>query len=277
MIKFLLRLVFFCGIFFLLGLVITKSLPLPGTIPILMYHSIGSKQEAKDQKYFVSRESFEAQMHFLKLFGYRVISIDEYAKIVLGEQPAKGREILITFDDANKTFSKEAWPILQRYGFPVALFLVSESVKQQVNNSMTESEIKEILMSGRVRLGSNSKTHPSLPEMTETQMGQEIAISKKDLEALFAMPIRYFSYPNGDLDGRSISIVKNSGYRLGFTTSYHKLEDLQETPYSITRLNISQSSDNPIVFWVKVTGIYQLHKSFWHRLKIGVKSVLPQS
>lgn len=248
--------------------VLTTSLPLPGTIPVLMYHSVGSKDDAKERKHFVSRESFGAQMAFLRLFSFRVISMDQYARILKGEQKSRGREIVITFDDANETFMQEVWPVLRKYAYPVTLFTVSESLKRQMNGSMTPEDFKEVLSSERVTVGANSKTHPALDEIEdEAQLLDEVKGSKEDLEKELKVKVNYFSYPNGDLDARALKAVSDSGYRLGFTTSYHKLRRLEETPFSLTRLNITRSSDNPLIFWTKVTGIYQTHKAYWQKLK----------
>lgn len=268
MIRFLLKTFFAFVILVLVGAVLTNSLPVPGTIPVLMYHSIGSRGDAKERKHFVSRESFSAQMAFLHFFSFRVISMDTYARIQRGEMKSKGREIVITFDDANETFMQEAWPVLRRYSYPVTVFAVSESVKRQVNGSMTAEDFKELLDSERVTVGSNTKTHPALPEVESAeQLLEEVRGSKQDLEAELKTKINYFSYPNGDLDDRALKAVHDSGYQLGFTTSYHKLGHLRETPFSITRLNISQSSDNPVIFWAKITGVYQTHKFYWQKLK----------
>lgn len=268
MIRFCLRALFAVSILFLTAAVLTKSLPLPGTIPILMYHSIGSKEDAEERKHFVSQSSFSAQMAFLKLFGFRVISLDTYRLIQTGEMKPRGREIVITFDDGNETFMQEAWPILRRYEFPAAIFTVSESLKRQINGSMTAEDFKELLQSGMITVGSNTKTHPMLPEITdEAQLMEEVKGSKRDLEALLKTKVKYFSYPNGDLNARSLQAVRDSGYQLAFTTSHHKLGHLQETPYSITRLQITRNSDNPIVYWAKVIGLYQTHKHYWQKFK----------
>ncbi len=264
---------FLTALVLLLGAaVLTKSLPLPGTIPILMYHSIGSRDDAKERKHFVSRESFNSQMRFLKIFGFRVISLDAYDRILRGEQKPQGREIVITFDDGNETFMQEAWPVLRKYNFPAAIFTVSESLKRQVNGSMTQEDFKELLQSGLIIIGSNTKTHPALPEIGDLdQLTNEIKGSKEDLEAELKTKVKYFSYPNGDIGDRAPQTVRDSGYHLAFTTSYHKLGRLMETPFSTTRLQITRRSDNPVVFWAKVIGLYQTHKAYWHKLKIWIR------
>ena len=45
-------------------------MPIPGTIPVLMYHFIGTKADASREGNYVSKESFERQMGFLAFFKY---------------------------------------------------------------------------------------------------------------------------------------------------------------------------------------------------------------
>ena len=259
----------------LIFIVVTKTLPLSGTIPVLVYQSIGSPQEAKDFKHFVSRQSFAVQMAFLHYFGYRVLPIQEYEQILKGRRAPHAREVLITFDAGDLSFGREAWPVLQRYGFPVTIFLVSESVKRETNNSMSRETLEALLKSPLLTIGSNSKTHAALSQLNEIQKKEETAGSKEDLEDFFKGPVNYFAYPNGDVDAESLAAVKSAGYQLAFTTSHHKLSGLKEDPFSLTRLNITRSSDDPIVFWIKITGLYQMHKHYWYRLKNWLGQIHP--
>lgn len=247
--------------------VASKTLPPRGVIPVLAYHSIGTREDAKELKNFVSRQSFTYQMAFLYYFGFRVISLSEYEQILLGQKKPLGREVVITFDDANQTFEQEAFPILKQYAFPAALFVVSESMKRQINGSLSFEAMEDLLKSGLITLGSGSRTHAMIPSLTKKKLRSEVNGSKADLEKIFRTPVHYFAYPNGDLDVQSISVIKDAGYHLAFTTSHHKLNGVQETPFSITRLQMSRSSDNPLVFWVKVTGLYQIHKEKWEKFK----------
>ena len=243
------------------------SFPLPGHIPVLMYHFIGTGEDALREKNFVSRDSFAQQMAFLHLFGYRVISMDDYDAIKTGKRKPRGRELLITFDDGNYTFEKEAFPILARYRFPVTLFVVSESVKRQLHGSMPADTLKRLLATGWIAASSHSKTHPFLSSMTEEQMKKELEESKKDLEEMLGVPIRYFAYPSGDLDERVIGFVQKAGYRLAFTTSHKQLKKIREGPYALTRIKITRSSDNPLIFWFMVSGIYHGAKGVLHQIR----------
>ncbi|MBU3758867.1 MAG: hypothetical protein FGM27_02935 [Candidatus Omnitrophica bacterium] len=253
---------------FLLAAACFFIFPLPGQIPVLMYHFVGSRDDAAQQKNFVSRESFAAQMAFLKRWGYRPISLEEYFEIKTGARRAGGREVVLTFDDGNTTFGSEALPILRRYRFPVTVFLVSESVKHGHHGSMTEPVIQGILKSDAyVGIASHSKTHPFLSRITPEQLEDELKGSRLDLETMFGRPIRFLAYPSGDLNEEVLESARRAGYDLAFTTSAKKLKNLPEGPYSLTRIKISRSSDLAPAFWFKLSGLYGAYK----------KSVRPSS
>ena len=243
------------------------ALPLPGTIPILMYHFIDSPEKAAKDKNIVSRQSFERQMAFLRRFGYRVLTPDEFYAIKTGEKKPRGREILITFDDGNESFERDAFPVLQKYSFPAAIFVVSESVKRGLHGSMSQETLKKLVQSGLVTVGSHSKTHPLLSKMTDEQIEDELVNSKKDLEQMLGVPILDLAYPSGDVDTRVIETAQQAGYRMAFSTSYKKLKGIDEGLYSLERVKISRTSDWLPVFWFKVTGIYHSFKREWYHLR----------
>ena len=73
--------------FFIVGaiaFILFWALPLPGDIPVLMYHFVGTELDAKMEKNYVSEKGFERQMAFLHRFGYRMISMQDYEAIRKG-------------------------------------------------------------------------------------------------------------------------------------------------------------------------------------------------
>ena len=255
---------FFLGVILfaaLLLLIAFAVLPLPGTVPVLMYHFLGSQKDAQASKNFITEKSFSRQMDFLHRFGYRVISLEEYYEIRKGARKPRGREIVLTFDDGNETFPTTAYPILKKHRFPVTLFLVSESVKRGINGSMVEQAIKELLSNSWISIASHTRTHPFLSQMSEDQIHEELFGSKADLQKMFGRPIGDLSYPSGDFDRRVMEIAKTAGYRMAFTTSVKKLKGIPEGDYAILRQKISRTSDNLFIFWFNINGIYQLYKT----------------
>jgi peptidoglycan/xylan/chitin deacetylase (PgdA/CDA1 family) len=69
----------------------------------------------------------------------------------------------------------------------------------------------------RITFGSHTKTHAILTQVLEQELIEEIATSKKEIEARISRPCFAFCYPNGDYHDKIKSIVKEH-YRCAFTT-----------------------------------------------------------
>jgi len=255
------------AVLFVVFVIAFVTLPLPGHVPLLMYHFIDTHERAENEKNVVSEQSFERQMLFLKKFRYHVISLDDYYEIKMGLRQPRGREVVITFDDGNYTFHDKAFPILSRFGFPVSVFVVSENIRQRLHGSMTKETIVDLLQSGQVTLGSHTRTHALLSTLDENALIDEIQGSKQAIESMFSIPVHYFAYPSGGFNDQVINIVRDAGYRLAFTTTQKKLGDLGNNPFTLTRVKISKTSDSPFGFWVKISGIYDAVKRLRHQFK----------
>jgi len=258
--RFFRRLVF--SVFGLLALfvVLFMLLPLPGDIPVLMYHFIDTPERAALEKNVVSRESFERQMQFLKKFGYHVLTMDEYHAIQTGTRAPRGHEVVITFDDGNYTFADQAFPILEARGLPATMFVISENMKNQSEGSMGIETLKKLQDSGLVTIGGHTKTHPFLSQLSESQIREELQGSKTELEQIFGRPVDYLAYPSGAINQTVVTLAQEAGYKLAFTTSPKKLGKLPDNLHTITRVKISRTSDFWPLFWFKISGLYEAFK-----------------
>jgi peptidoglycan/xylan/chitin deacetylase (PgdA/CDA1 family) len=59
-----------------------------------------------------------------------------------------------------------------------------------------------------VTVGSHSMTHPVLPSLSAAGIEAELRDSRRMIEAKLARPAEFFSYPNGDVDGRTLAGVR---------------------------------------------------------------------
>jgi peptidoglycan/xylan/chitin deacetylase (PgdA/CDA1 family) len=66
--------------------------------------------------------AFAAQMRWLRR-RYHVVGLEEVRRAATAGARLPERAVLITFDDAYEDFARVAWPVLQRHGFPVILFV----------------------------------------------------------------------------------------------------------------------------------------------------------
>ncbi len=74
-----------------------------------------------------------------------------------------------------------------------------------------------------IEIGAHTVTHPILTSLDDASAMQEIAGSKRDLEAIIGKPVPMFAYPNGkvgkDFDARHVAMVREAGFLAAFTTA----------------------------------------------------------
>src|SRR3990167_4116491 len=93
----------------------------PSMIPILAYHNM---DPVKKGSMTVSTARFQEQMAYLKNNGFTVIPLKEAVAYLQGKIvsiPAK--PVVITADDGRATVYKYMMPIVQKYHYPVTLFI----------------------------------------------------------------------------------------------------------------------------------------------------------
>lgn len=59
-----------------------------------------------------------------------------------------------------------------------------------------------------VTVGSHTMTHPILPSLSDGEIEAELRDSRRMIEAKLAGPAEFFSYPNGDVDERTLAGVR---------------------------------------------------------------------
>ena len=246
--------------------------PLPGYVPILMYHFLYPQAEINPQTSTlnVGIEAFEKQMWFLKTFGYRAISLDEYYEIKMGLRKPRGKEVLITFDDGHHTYVDHALPVLERYQLKSVNFLVWRHLVINWEAYINLNEAKELSKNPLVELESHSMTHPNLTKVSLSRAESEIFQSKDYLQKALKKEIKYFCYPEGGFNPEVMALAQKAGYRLAFRTS-QKLKAYPDSPYSVVRIKISPKY-NLFVFWLTVSGLAYYAKRidhFFHQLTLG--------
>lgn len=98
-----------------------------GTLDILTYHAVTSGEPLLKDWCFLTARKFAWQMEFLHRIGVNVMPLADAADALFSGE-LKSRTVAITFDDGYMNNITTALPILERYGFPATVFLVSELV-----------------------------------------------------------------------------------------------------------------------------------------------------
>lgn len=188
--------------------------------------------------------------------------------------------LIITFDDGHKN-NVELLPIIKIYSLMPVIYLCSQVVATnhpfwwKCLNGNSAEPYKKCTNIGRLQLlkekklyypkmvlssphgltkddintlknyvifGSHTRIHPILPQCTQEEQWDEIANSKKELEALCDCPIEHFAYPNGDYNNYSIECVKLAGYKTARTTDVG-WNDGNTNRYKLRVIGISDDAD----------------------------------
>jgi peptidoglycan/xylan/chitin deacetylase (PgdA/CDA1 family)/glycosyltransferase involved in cell wall biosynthesis len=233
-------------------------------VPVLMYHGFGDVDHAADEpggqsRFIVPARAFARQMRALALLRYRVISFEELVRALRGDGLPPRRAAVITIDDGYRDSLKIAHPILRRHGFTATHFLISRRLggsndwdRRGVLSGrpvLSAEEVRRLRAEGAL-LGAHTRNHPSLPSLADEAVREEIAGSRRDLEAELGTEIPTFAYPYGQFDDRAVSAVAEAGF-LGACTTEERLARLDDDPLRVPRLEI-RSTESTLAFLRKL-------------------------
>ena len=92
------------------------------SVPVLMYHAIGSasagSQQYDDRDFVVSEANFRAQLNYLSNEGFSAIRLDDLTSL----EARQKRSVIISFDDGHASDVSTALPLLQEHGFHAEFF-----------------------------------------------------------------------------------------------------------------------------------------------------------
>lgn len=225
---------------------------------VLAYHSVSSREKSALS---VDPGRLREQFQVLKGHGYRVMPLRELLKSSDG-----GRLAAITFDDGYEDNYTEAFPILKEFDFPAMIFVVVEKLGQKPYLSW--EQIKDMVRSNLVRIGSHTMTHPMLDQIPREKARWEIEQSKKTIEARLKTPVESFCYPAGHFNQEVCDIVKTSGYDHAVFTPYRW--GLPRDPINIERVGV-YGHDTPRSFKLKCSRVFPFMRSrrFYWRMREG--------
>ncbi|ELY80908.1 polysaccharide deacetylase family protein [Natrinema gari] len=137
-------------------------------------------------------------------------------------RPDTGK-VMFQFDDAHVTDYTKALPTLEEYGYPAVSFVNPARIEAEMRGAddpggfprLTVDHLHELDDAGWV-IGNHCYTHPHLSTLETEAQETEIKKGKEWLEAEgFADGARYFAYPHGDYDERTLALVERH-HDLGF-------------------------------------------------------------
>jgi len=137
-------------------------------IPVFTYHDVETQVFARD-------------LEFLRSNGYRTLSLDEYLTARNGGR-REARAVLLTFDDARKSFWTVALPLLRTFEARATLFVPSfwmTTASQPADDQfMSWQEVRACVESGLVDVQSHAHRHAlvaTTPQLVDFAHPQALA------------------------------------------------------------------------------------------------------
>ena len=220
---------------------------------VLMYHMISEhlpKNQSKFNRLRVKPSDFEKQLIWLKKKNFKSFTLTELSE--LENIPAKS--VVLTFDDGYEDNFTKAFPLLKKYEFKATIYIVLNRFNQnwatdkdlnQASNELnsekmlSNEQIKEMLYSRLIEIGSHTLDHVNLPKLNKEEKKKQIIESKKQIENVFNIKCNSFAYPFGFFDEDSVKIVNEANYTNATTTVNGVFDKNKYSNFEIPRIMIS--------------------------------------
>lgn len=220
------------------------------SIPVFMYHSIST---SRNNPLCVSSAQFEKQLRTLIEGGFTPITATELnTAYQMGTQLPRN-PFVITFDDGYTDNYTRAFPILKKYNAKATIFVITSLISQG-KWYLTWDQLREMEESGLVDIESHTVNHYDLNTLSKTQVKKELLGSRTILEEKLHKPVEIFCYPAGKFNPQIVTMLKESGYKMSFTTRPGFANYNKQGPLTLHRIRVfPDHSFVPIVKNVKHT------------------------
>lgn len=234
-------------------------------MPILAYHMVEPRFDLAITR--VTPSQFAGQIHSLLQAGYAIETLRDYLQPGLSRE----RRVALTFDDAYASVYQHAWPLLAAHQLRATLFVPAAYIGKMddwdVNLGgftfphMTGDQICELAAAGW-EIGSHTLHHQDLTRLEAAERLEEVADSKRLLEALTGTTVDAISYPFGNTNVEVVACCQAAGYRTGVVMG--RFDKELEVNFVLPRLGV-YLYDLPLFFEKKVFGKHEKLFNFIQR------------
>lgn len=185
-------------------------------IPVLMYHNtdyVFSEDQALSS---ITPSGFESHLAAFKEQGYNSVSVKEYISYKEGKSSLPEKPFIITFDDGYLSNYRYAFPLLEKYDYNAAIFVVTGSVgiSDVAFPHFDWNQAKEMVGSGNIEIYSHTNSHSSLSTLSPAQLIFELRRSKFIIESRLGTPCDAFAAPFGQYSTLVTECASKAGYKL---------------------------------------------------------------
>lgn len=188
-------------------------------VPILMYHQITKKTK---NRYCLPADEFKKQLDWINKNHYKAMTMKKMIDFY-GFETEKDRDwdkvIMLTFDDLDRNFYENAYPLLKNYEMGAVGFVIVDWISEgnkPYKNELTWDQLNEMNEGGLVEFGSHTIGHGYLTRLSKKKMKYELEASKRKLDENLYLPVRSIAWPYGSANKRVRKFARKAGYAFFF-------------------------------------------------------------
>jgi len=197
----------------------------------IMYHRFN---EDKYPSTNINMEIFKKQIELINKLEINFVNPDKFH--LNFDNIKNKKEILITIDDAFKSFYENAWPFLKEKKIPFILFVSTEAVGKY--GYMNWNQIKEIEKEDFAFIGNHSHSHEYLVDYSFSKFKKDIDKSINIFNKNIGYNPIFFSYPFGEYSLEQKKYISNK-FKFAFGQNSGVI-DLNKDKFELPRFPINE-------------------------------------
>jgi peptidoglycan/xylan/chitin deacetylase (PgdA/CDA1 family) len=194
--------------------------PRTARVPVLMYHYLSippADANVYRRDLSVSPDLFARHLDAIQAAGYTTISLYQLLAHLWQGAPLPDKAVVITFDDGYRDNYENAFPLLRERGMIATIFVLTDFIDEERPEYLTWEMAREMLAAG-LSIESHGRNHVSLKNQNRDYLVWQALGSLETIEFELGVRPRFVSYPAGEFDDETISVVSSANYWAGFTT-----------------------------------------------------------
>jgi peptidoglycan/xylan/chitin deacetylase (PgdA/CDA1 family) len=236
---------------------------------VLCYHGVTERfgPDPNDRSAIsVNRALFLDQMAYIKQH-HKVISLREYLRARENGRSLPRYSVILTFDDGLRNFLTVAAPMLNDFGLPATVFLVTDKVDSRGQSNMGSSwvpvddqvslswaEARTLQFTQTIEFGSHTCSHPELPQLPpseiELELRDSLRVIRNNLDT--GVPVS-LAYPYGCYSESIARKARLAGYSCALTTDAGS--NSIDTDLFRLRRDVVRRYDTIDIFAARVSGL----------------------
>jgi peptidoglycan/xylan/chitin deacetylase (PgdA/CDA1 family) len=239
---------------------------LTSSYSVLVYHRFAGEMKPGQERIDLAPARYHRQMRALRLLGFKPLPLADLLAFHRGERNhLPRRRFAITVDDA---MADAVEPLRRTAHLSPQLFVPTAELGGSAHWIDGEpvagwEEIRALAADG-VAIGSHTRHHRKLTELSPAEREVELLGSLAELREHVPGAAAVIAYPNGDHDEAVCRATEETGYEAAFTTEKGR-NGAATDPYRLRRVSVHAADGALAVLWKATTG--EALPGWWPRLR----------